>query len=293
MSSNAQCRCSKCLSYNDCDSKFCIHCGSKMPLQQSQQHHQSNNTSKKKCAKCGYTNESDTKFCIQCGNNKFFENSVHEENESVAGYIVILLAYIAKGDDVISKQEATLIAKILDEISLGDTAVREALKEVFNRSKNKIDRNHKYYSHKLYNEIGAEMIMLSERKELLEVIGMYFMSLVYIEGSLNAKQNIIVNDILKNLQFTDSMIRELHEEFKQEQRTDQDVSNDNNYKILGCKPSDSDDAIKRAYRELAKQYHPDTLSGKDIHEAILILATEKLKEINSAYEKIKKQRGLK
>ena len=58
------------------------------------------------------------------------------------------------------------------------------------------------------------------------------------------------------------------------------------YRILNVSPSASDDAIKKAYRNLARQYHPDNFAGTAMAE----LAEEKMKEINDAYEMIVKSR---
>ncbi len=58
------------------------------------------------------------------------------------------------------------------------------------------------------------------------------------------------------------------------------------YKILGVDPTDSDDAIKDAYRKLARKYHPDKYADGDLKE----LAEEKMKEVNAAYEEIQRMR---
>ena len=52
------------------------------------------------------------------------------------------------------------------------------------------------------------------------------------------------------------------------------------YKVLGVSPDASDEEIKKAYRRLAKQYHPDLNPGDEA-------AARKMKEINEAYERIK------
>ena len=52
------------------------------------------------------------------------------------------------------------------------------------------------------------------------------------------------------------------------------------YKVLGVSPDASDDEIKRAYRKLAKKYHPDVNPGDQE-------AARKMQEINAAYEQIK------
>ncbi len=61
------------------------------------------------------------------------------------------------------------------------------------------------------------------------------------------------------------------------------------YKVLGVSPSASDDEIKKAYRELAKKYHPDNY----VNNPLADLAGEKMKEINEAYDQItsERQRG--
>lgn len=55
---------------------------------------------------------------------------------------------------------------------------------------------------------------------------------------------------------------------------------DDPYKVLGVSPDASDDEIKRAYRKLARKYHPDYNPGDEN-------AAKKMQEINAAYEQIK------
>ena len=59
------------------------------------------------------------------------------------------------------------------------------------------------------------------------------------------------------------------------------------YSVLGVSSSASDDEIKRAYRELARKYHPDNYHDNPLAD----LAQEKMKEINEAYDMITKSRS--
>ena len=64
------------------------------------------------------------------------------------------------------------------------------------------------------------------------------------------------------------------------------------YEILKCNPSDSDDQIKRQYRRLVQEYHPDRIASLDLPQEFNQLAHDKFREITQAYEAIKKERGL-
>lgn len=63
------------------------------------------------------------------------------------------------------------------------------------------------------------------------------------------------------------------------------------YSILGISPNATDDEVKKAYRKMAVENHPDKVSylGEDIQKS----AKEKFQKINEAYETIKKERGMK
>ncbi|WP_444997203.1 co-chaperone DjlA [Aliikangiella sp. IMCC44359] len=64
------------------------------------------------------------------------------------------------------------------------------------------------------------------------------------------------------------------------------------YKVLGIDTSATEQEIKRAYRKLMSQHHPDKLVAKGMPEEMVKMATEKSQEIQSAYEMIKKQKGV-
>lgn len=66
-------------------------------------------------------------------------------------------------------------------------------------------------------------------------------------------------------------------------------NSDYEYEVLGISESASEDEIKKAYRTLAKKYHPDRLQNAS--KVDKQVAKEKFQKIQSAYEKIKQQRG--
>ena len=58
------------------------------------------------------------------------------------------------------------------------------------------------------------------------------------------------------------------------------------YEVLGVSPDAGNDEVKRAYRDLARKYHPDNY----INNPLADLAEEKMKEINEAYDAITRER---
>ena len=67
-------------------------------------------------------------------------------------------------------------------------------------------------------------------------------------------------------------------------------SADTAYTILEIDRSASNEEVKRAYRTMAKKYHPDRVNTQD--EAIRKGAEEKFKQVQMAYEQIQKERGM-
>ena len=65
----------------------------------------------------------------------------------------------------------------------------------------------------------------------------------------------------------------------------------NAYAILGATPDEEMESIKKKYRALVKEYHPDILMGQGKDQSIIEAATAKLQEINEAYELIKKEKN--
>lgn len=59
------------------------------------------------------------------------------------------------------------------------------------------------------------------------------------------------------------------------------------YSVLGIKPDATDEEVTRAYRALARKFHPDNYQDNPLAD----LAEEKMKEINEAYEAIKRMRA--
>ncbi|MFP4481517.1 MAG: J domain-containing protein [Thermovirgaceae bacterium] len=64
------------------------------------------------------------------------------------------------------------------------------------------------------------------------------------------------------------------------------------YEILGCRRSDSDEVVRKHYRELVAKYHPDKFIGQNLDKEFIELASRKFQRIQEAYEKIRRERKM-
>ena len=65
------------------------------------------------------------------------------------------------------------------------------------------------------------------------------------------------------------------------------------YAKLGLKRSATDAEVKKAYRRLVSQYHPDKLVSRGLPEEMMEIDNTRTREINTAYDVIKQARGVK
>lgn len=67
---------------------------------------------------------------------------------------------------------------------------------------------------------------------------------------------------------------------------------DTYHSVLGCDRGDSDDFVKKQYRKLVNEYHPDKIAAKGLPDEFTHFAEEKFREIQEAWEHVKKERGM-
>jgi DnaJ like chaperone protein len=78
-----------------------------------------------------------------------------------------------------------------------------------------------------------------------------------------------------------------YENFDSERESEEDGDDiDSCYVMLKCSQEDSDTHIRNLYRQLAKEYHPDTIQGKGLPEDFVLFANKRFQEIQESYERI-------
>ena len=129
---------------------------------------------------------------------------------------------------------------------------------------------------------------------LPEVLLVFLIVIALADGDFDAKEETLLSDIARQIGFSDSQFRQILDRTLNQTHfapghTSQS-SLDDAYKALGVSESCSDQELKRAYRKLMSQYHPDKLTGQGLPDDMLELGKLQAQEIQAAYELIKKHR---
>ncbi|WP_198304454.1 TerB family tellurite resistance protein [Arcobacter vandammei] len=224
---------------------------------------------------------------INLKRKEFFRGDIlnHE-----AGLLIALLAKVAKADGRVGELEAELIKHTFTDISShfeNSDEVRGRLKELYNNEKDNFS-NLLIICERLYSLTRNDYEI---RIKYLE----YILNLAFIDGDFSKQEQEITEDIAKALKIDSkdyfSIIEKL-ENFHKNIKEQEVFSLEKAYTILNAEQNDDDNTIKKKYRELVKQNHPDIIAGKGGTQSKIDEATKKLQELNEAYEIIKKSRGI-
>lgn len=184
--------------------------------------------------------------------------------------LLILAAAVMKADEKLLKSELNYVKAFFIQ-NFGTADLEE--KMLFFRDILKQDIE--------INEICAQIKQYMDYSARLQLLHFLF-GLAYADGEIDKVETEVIKNISNNLGISINDFDSLKAIFV---KTDPISA----YKILEISPEASIDEIKKAYRAMAKKYHPDKVThlGDEFQKA----ATEKFKAVNNAYEEIKKQRN--
>lgn len=207
-----------------------------------------------------------------------------------AGLLIALMAKVSKADGKVCELEAELLKHTFTDISShfsNHEEVREKLKKLYAKEKESFD-NTIEICEKLYNLTKFDN---TKRMKIME----YLLNLAFIDKEFSQTERMIMEDIANALKIKKQDFENIvhnFEAFYAQQQSSTALNLEKAYEILDSNENDDAMTLKKNYRKLVKQHHPDIISGQGASQNIIDEATRKLQEINEAYELIKKQRGL-
>ena len=141
------------------------------------------------------------------------------------------------------------------------------------------------------------MAICGRTNDLKQVLMVYLIVTALADGHFHPAEEALLADIASRLGYDTAMFKQLMDMVLNQSRFAGGQANaatelNDAYKALGVTKDSSDQEIKRAYRKLMSQYHPDKLIGQGVPEDMIAMATEQAKEIQLAYDMIKKIRNI-
>ncbi|TLD85291.1 molecular chaperone DjlA [Helicobacter sp. MIT 11-5569] len=206
--------------------------------------------------------------------------------DSEYGLIVALLAKLAQSDGKVCELELELMentimditnALMLQSAMYQKDEILSILHQIFKETTQSVEELTMRYAAYTKGQYKS-------RLKLVE----YMFSLAYADGKLGENEREIILDVAAYLEIDNTDFNTLYEEYEKfYANTIQAKDIQESYKILGVSEEDSIEHIKDAYKKLVQEYHPDILHHKGLDESIIEKYTQKLQEINTAYEAIK------
>jgi DnaJ like chaperone protein len=207
-----------------------------------------------------------------------------------------IMGHLAKADGKVSRAEIDLAEAIIRDMDLG-VDMRQAAIRLFNEGKSS--------NFPLDDALEQLRRECHRRTTLIRMFIEIQMRAAFADGDLNPIEDRLLQYICSRLQFSKFEYQRLKAIFTAQQRFSEYSREQRNrparpqppriedaYAVLGLRPSASDGEIKKAYRRLMSQNHPDKLVSKGLPEEMIKLATEKTQQIRKAYELIREKRGI-
>jgi len=220
----------------------------------------------------------------------FTSNQYTKTHMSIPEEIIALMAKVARSDGKISSLEVEFMSdtiksmtKAMQQSGVPEMLIASAKKKLFdlaNKAKN--DENPISYYCQTLSRSGLEI----RAGAMLQLI-----SFATLDGLSDKTLNMLF-EIGQLMTFNEEQIQLFIDQVNGQGGSafsSPEMAQDP-YAVLGCQPSDDFATIKKAYRRLVKENHPDFMHGKGMDDKDIKAATEKMQDVNAAFEAIKKQK---
>ncbi|PCJ87729.1 MAG: co-chaperone DjlA [Thiotrichaceae bacterium] len=190
-----------------------------------------------------------------------------------------VMGHIAKADGHVSPHEITAARDIMAQMQLSEEQRKAAVK-FFDQGKSS-DFPLEAVLHQFKKECHR-------RRNLIQMFVEIQIATAMADGKMDASEKRILYTIGEILGFSRSQIEHLFNIVSGAKASVNDsLTLSQAYKIIGIEKGSSEAEIKKAYRRLMSQHHPDKLVAKGLPDEMIALATQKTQEIRKAYDLIK------
>lgn len=200
--------------------------------------------------------------------------------------VFILMGKLAKADGHISKNEIEHVEQFIQKLGMSAEHRQQAIALFEQGTAPDFD---------VEQSIRKFMTVCGHTHSLRQMLLVYLIVMALADGCIDSAEEHLLIDIARHLGYDqaafqhmlDMILNQSH--FASGQATSA-TALDDAYKALGVNKDSSDQEVKRAYRKLISQYHPDKLMGQGVPEDMIAVATRQAQEVQVAYDLIEKSR---
>ncbi len=188
-----------------------------------------------------------------------------------------MLAKLAQADGRVTKEELESIEGFMEKDLRLDGESRNAAVNIFRTALN-APGTFDDFARQFYGQFHHQ-------PQMLELMVDIMLRVAVSDGRLTQGEEALIHSAVNTFNFDTLRYEQLK---SQVMRTA-----DKAYAVLGCSPDDSDDQVKRCYRQRVQAYHPDKIAAKGLPDEFTRFAQDKFREIQEAWEQVKAARGIK
>lgn len=203
-----------------------------------------------------------------------------------------VMGHLAKADGRVSPAEIRVARNLMDYLGL-DAEMRRAAQRLFTEGKSA-----DFPLTEVLEQFRREC---RRSRDLVLMFVEIQVQAAYADGAISQPERRLLREVCRRLGVPEPALRHIEDmvqaqlHFRRRDRhrapTNGGLALEDAYAILAVGPSSSDAEVKRAYRRLMSQHHPDKLVAKGLPEEMMKVATERTQEIKRAYDRIKQARS--
>jgi DnaJ like chaperone protein len=202
--------------------------------------------------------------------------------------VFISMGRLAKADGRVSEEEISHVEQFMQKLNMTAQHREQAIKLFKQGADPAFD---------IYPAYQRFIAACGHTRNLKEVLLVYLVVMALADGHFHPAEEALLTEIAGYLGYGPVAFKRMIEMVLNQTRfaggqASAAAALDDAYKALGVTKHSSDAEIKRAYRKLMSQYHPDKLIGQGVPEDMIAIATEQAKEIRFAHDLIKKTRNI-